>query len=195
MTEGTPVEVVNRQPPGRPEPAPLRVVHAVSEGAAVVAALVAGAIMLGIVIDVLFRTIFGGSVHGLLELVETFMVLVVYLGLAQAERTKTHVRMELLTGSLPVRIRLIIRSLAMLVATAGSGLFAYASFLRAVDSVQILEVRVGLLNFPIWPARIIVVVGFVLLLLESISRLYENLAALRKPEEYQEPTVTVEGYQ
>src|SRR5690606_18474583 len=93
MTEGTPVEVVNRQPPGRPEPAPLRVVHAVSEGAAVVAALVAGAIMLGIVIDVLFRTIFGGSVHGLLELVETFMVLVVYLGLAQAERTKTHVRM------------------------------------------------------------------------------------------------------
>lgn len=156
-------------------PRVIRVIRWLGNACAVVSALVAGTIMLAITFDVVSRTVGGGSVPGLLELVETFMIFVVYLGLAHAERTEAHVRMGLFTSLLPVTARRVVRSFAMLVATLGAGWFAWATSERAIASIEVREVRPGLLDFPIWPARIVIVVGFVLLLLENLAKLYEHV--------------------
>lgn len=156
-----------------------KVVRWINRATAVVAAVVAGAIMVAITFDVAYRKSGRGDVPGLLELVETFMIFVVFLGLAHAERTNTHVRVSLVTSALPSSVRSGVRVVALLIAMGGAGWFTWAAFERAHTAFVSHEIRTGLLNFPLWPARFAIVAGFALLMLENAVKLYEHLATFR----------------
>ena len=171
-----------------PSPGVVRVIRRAGDVTAVLAAVVSAGIMLGIVVDVVNREITGRSVPGMLELVETFMVVVVFLGLAHAEATGTHVRMGLVTRVLPHLWRRMARAFAMVVCMLGSAWFCYVTALRALDATTAREVRPGLLRFPVWPARIIVAVGFGLLVLEYGVRVWEEL---RRPSEDRDASTDV----
>jgi TRAP-type C4-dicarboxylate transport system permease small subunit len=140
-----------------------------------VAAGVAGAIMVAITFDVAYRKAGRGDIPGLLELVETFMILVVYLGLAHAERTNTHVRVSLVTSTLPSAVRNVVRTVALIIGMGGAAWFSWATLQRAETSFTTHEIRTGLLNFPLWPARFAIVLGFTLLMLENAVKLYEHV--------------------
>lgn len=152
-----------------------RVVRWINRAGAVVAAGVAGAIMVAITFDVAYRKAGRGDIPGLLELVETFMILVVYLGLAHAERTNTHVRVSLVTSTLPSAVRNVVRTVALIIGMGGAAWFSWATLQRAETSFTTHEIRTGLLNFPLWPARFAIVLGFTLLMLENAVKLYEHV--------------------
>lgn len=155
-----------------------KVVRWLNRAAAVVAAIIAGAIMVAITFDVAYRKSGRGDVPGLLELVETFMIFVVYLGLGHAERTNTHVRVSLVTSALPPSIRSAVRAVAFAIGTGGAAWFAWSALERAQTSYSSHEIRTGLLNFPLWPARFAIVLGFALLMLENAAKLYEHICRI-----------------
>ncbi len=130
--------------------------------------------MLGIVTDVVRRTLTGRSIPGMVELVETFMALEVFLGLAHAEAEGVHVRMSLVTNLLTFRIRRLLKTFGMAVCVFGSAWFVWGSALRAIDSTSVREVKPGLLRFPIWPTRWAIAFGFAVLVIEYIARVWEE---------------------
>ncbi|MCL1838935.1 MAG: TRAP transporter small permease [Propionibacteriaceae bacterium] len=177
-----PTDITEKVPVPRAVKMVIAGIHKASGAAAVLSTTVSLAIMIGIIADFSSRTITGRSLPGLLELVETFMVIVVYMALAQGERNKVHMRLDSVTDRLSVRIRYIVRAFAMVIATFGAGCYVYATSVRALSSLSYWEYRPGLLNFPVWPSRILIVVGFSLLLLESLVTLFEYILLAIHPQ-------------
>lgn len=161
-------------PDGTPAPRWVALVRRVGSSIAVLGTVVSGAIMLGIVVDVARRQLTGRSIPGMIEMIETFMVIVVFLGLAHAEAVGVHVRMSLVTRALPFRIRRWVKMTGMAICLAGSAWFAWASTIRAQASLAVGEVQPGLLRFPVWPARIVIAIGFVALIFEYAARIWEE---------------------
>jgi TRAP-type C4-dicarboxylate transport system permease small subunit len=140
--------------------------------------VVTGLIMMGIVADVARRAVTGRSIPGMIELVETFMAIEVFLGLAHAEATAVHVRMSLATNVMPFPVRRVVKSLGMFVCMVGSVWFAWASTFRAIEATAVGEVKPGLLRFPVWPARWAIAIGFAVLAFEYLARTWEEWHAV-----------------
>jgi TRAP-type C4-dicarboxylate transport system permease small subunit len=130
--------------------------------------------MLGIVGDVVRRSLTGRSIPGMIELVETFMALEVFLGLAHAEAQGVHVRMSLATNLMPFPVRRAVKTFGMVVCMLGSAWFAWGSIIRAIDATAVGEVKPGLLRFPVYPARWAIAFGFSILIFEYVARAWEE---------------------
>lgn len=139
------------------------------------AALLIMAVLTG---DVIFRNTFGVSVRGAFELVELLLVLAVFLGMANAERKQAHVRVMLVTSSVPPRVGEAMRLLGLFVSLVIVCWFVYSSGLRAAHSWRIGEYQSGLLRFPLYPGRMIIAVGFALLALELVMSILRRCIAL-----------------
>lgn len=169
-------EIVSLERPGW-----INAIRTVGRRTALTRSVVTGLIMLGIVADVVRRTITGRSIPGMIELVETFMAIEVFLGLAHAEATGVHVRMSLGTNAMPFPVRRVVKTFGMFVCVLGSVWFAWASTLRALEATAVAEVKPGLLRFPVWPARWAIAIGFAVLAFEYMARTWEEWNA--KPTE------------
>ena len=149
-------------------------IRTVGRRTALLRSVVTGLIMMGIVADVVRRSVTGRSIPGMIELVETFMAIEVFLGLAHAEATGVHVRMSLATNVMPAPVRRVVKSLGMVVCMLASVWFAWASTLRAIEATSVGEVKPGLLRFPVWPARWAIAIGFAVLAFEYLARAWEE---------------------
>ena len=156
------------------QPGWIRAVRTMGRRTALVRSFATGLIMLGIVTDVVRRILTGRSIPGMVELVETFMALEVFLGLAHAEAEGVHVRMSLVTNLMTFRIRRLLKSFGMAVCVLGSAWFVWGSALRAIDATAVREVKPGLLRFPVWPARWAIAFGFAVLVVEYVARVWEE---------------------
>ncbi|MDC4233342.1 TRAP transporter small permease [Actinomyces sp. B33] len=139
--------------------------------------------MLLTVTDVISRLITGGSVPGLLEFTEVALVFLVFCGIAYGQQQKTHVAVTLVTSRLPERIGRTVVVLGLLIILA---LFAWATFAtgsQALDSVMRQEARFGLAAVPIWPARVVLPIGFFLLFGETLIQLLNVIGGREKIRE------------
>jgi TRAP-type C4-dicarboxylate transport system permease small subunit len=159
-----------------------RFVEHVSGVLAVLGALAGVVLMFGITSDVANRFITGGSVRGLLELMESTMVFMVFLGTAYAEQTGTHVRMTLVTSAVPVRVAAAMRLVGMAVATLLVFWMTWRTGLRGIESFTRGEVQMGLMQWPLWPARMVIPIGLLFLGLQLIYRSVDSAKALMTGE-------------
>lgn len=146
-----------------------------TRGFAVVGALAAVVLMLGISADVGRRYFVGSSILGMLEVSETLMVLMVFLGMSYAEHTKTHVRMTLLTSRLPLRMAAVLRLTAFVISTWIIGWMAWQTTMRARSSIQMGEFGMGVLQLPLWPARAAIALGLAAATVQLIIRIVDQL--------------------
>lgn len=151
---------------------------------AIVAALAAVALVLTTSYDVANRGITGGSVPGLLDLNQTLLIVIVFLAIPWGERLGVHVRMTLVTNYLPNGIARVCRIVAYVLSTLIMFWFAYASVIRAIDSTSRAEAQLGLIHWPVWPARWVIAVGFLLVAIQCAIKIYD--AALGRPLEIDE---------
>lgn len=156
------------------KPGWINAIRTLGRRTALLRSFVTGLIMLGIVTDVGRRTLTGRSIPGMVEMVETFMALEVFLGLAHAEAEQVHVRMSLVTNLMAFRIRRLVKTCGMAICVLGSVWFAWGSTLRAIDATSVREVKPGLLRFPVWPARWAIAFGFAVLIVEYVARGWEE---------------------
>jgi TRAP-type mannitol/chloroaromatic compound transport system permease small subunit len=71
-------------------------------------------------------------------------------------------------------------------------MFTVTTFERAVSSTKVNEIVLGLVNFPIWPSRWIIVVGFALMTLVFVGKVASCLHALVTGEELRKTELKLE---
>jgi TRAP-type C4-dicarboxylate transport system permease small subunit len=133
----------------------------------------AGVFMVGVMLlmtlDVTLRNTSGRPLAGLVDWTELLLVLMVFLGIAEAQRTGEHVAIDVVADKFPRWLRsgsyLIGGSVGLTVALG----LAYSNTRNAVDSYAIREFRRGLAEVPIWPGRIVLALGFILFSLQIIA--------------------------
>lgn len=118
-------------------------------------------------VDVVSGRFFRAPVPGALELTETLMVCSVFFAVALAQEHKRHIRVELLINLFPRRARAAADVLAYLATLGVFALIAWYGWHMALYSYGAGEYQSGLLNFPLWPARLSLALGASLMVLQS----------------------------
>jgi TRAP-type C4-dicarboxylate transport system permease small subunit len=144
---------------------------------AVLAAVSVLLMMLLTCVDIGLRSLTGRSLAGAQEIIESLMVAVVFLGMAYALQKREHVAISLLTDALPIRLATVLRLAGQLVMNALVVWIIIRTGQAAIWSYSIGEVRFGLLQIPMWPARASIPIGFTGFLLQSLLDIPEHIRA------------------
>ena len=120
------------------------------------------------VADVVGTQLLHIPVPGPFELTESTMVLVVFGALTYAQIRRAHIRVELIYLRVGPRARAAMDVFADVAALTFFGLMLWQAINEAQYSIQINEATVGLIRFPLYPARIILAAGTGLLILRLV---------------------------
>jgi TRAP-type transport system small permease protein len=153
-----------------------RLVGRISLTAAVLAAASGVVLMIAVVADVATRTATGGSLPGMVDVAESMLVVMTYLGLAYGERTGQQIRTSVLTDRCPPGVAFALRTGSMVAMFLVVAWLTWASVGRAVESTTSREYRFGLIHWPLYPARIVVALGFAALLLVVVEKLWRMVS-------------------
>lgn len=140
-------------------------------------------VMLMVVYDVAMRNLGRPGVTGLVEYVEIGLMLAVFFALAEAERRRAHVSVDVLTGRLKGKAYMIVRISGGVAAAVVAILLAWASWTVLADSIARGEYKLGVVSLPMWPARAAVFAGFLVLALEQVVTAVEDIINRGQPEE------------
>jgi len=128
--------------------------------------------MVAITVDVVARNFAGEPIPGLLEISETTLVATVFLGISYAGVTNAHVSVDLLTSKLSQKASRLIAGAMWLLGALMVVWFSVATAERAMQSTKMGEVTQGLMVWPIWPTRWLIVLGFVAFLIVALTNAY-----------------------
>jgi TRAP-type mannitol/chloroaromatic compound transport system permease small subunit len=118
------------------------------------------------VADVIGTNFFDWPVPGTLEFTESTMVLIVFGALAFTQDKRGHIRVEILYALFGPRVQSFLDMMTHLVALVFFCLLAWYSFGELAYSWEIGEATMGTIRFPLYPARILLSFGAVLLILQ-----------------------------
>lgn len=124
-------------------------------------------VMVATVAEVVRRKLFGTSFPIVLESSEVALVVGAFMGLGLAQQMKVHVATTLLLDRVGPALARAMLVTALLVVIALMAWLVYESGSAAWSAYERGEARQGLYPVPTWPARLAIVVGFALLLLET----------------------------
>ncbi len=137
--------------------------------------------------DVIGTQFLKSPLPGAKELTESTMVLIVFGALTYAQIQRSHIRVELLYTRMGPRTRAVMDVIADLAAILFFSLLLWQAINEAMFSIQLKEATVGLIRFPLYPARIILAAGTALLILRLLIDLYEDLKRVRTGDELAPP--------
>lgn len=107
-------------------------------------------------------------VPGPFEITESTMVLIVFGALAYAQIRRAHIRVELIYTHVGPRVQAVMDVITDVAALVFFGLMLWQATMEAEYSYQINERTVGLIRFPLYPARFILAAGTGLLVLRLV---------------------------
>ena len=120
--------------------------------------------MIVCVADVVGTNFFDSPVLGTLEFTESTMVLIVFGALAFTQEKRGHIRVEILHGYMSPRVQSFMDLVTHALALVFFALLAWYSFGELSYSWEIRESTMGSVRFPLYPARLLLSVGAVLLI-------------------------------
>lgn len=120
------------------------------------------------VADVVGTQMLGSPVAGARELTESTMVLIVFGALTYAQIKRSHIRVEIVYLAVGPRGKAAMDVLACVCAIIFFSLMLWQGYDEAMFSMQIGEATVGLIRFPLYPARWILVAGTALMILRLV---------------------------
>lgn len=132
--------------------------------------------MITIIFDLSGRYFFNSPLPGSVELVRTFLVVLVFFGLANTQRKDEHIKMDLLLNYISPRVKLLLEIFGLSIALLVYAFTTYATIPVVIQSVIHGEYETGLIPFPMWPARIFMGVGLLLLVLQLVCDLIQKIA-------------------
>lgn len=131
----------------------------ISRALGVLSAILCAGLAVLLTMEAFFRASTGGGVRGMFEIAELALVMIAFLGFAQAEVNQSHVRVSLLTDRLKPEVRLRLQGIALVLCAVFLAWMGSELVVRAMESFQTGEYRTGLLNFPVWPGRTFAAIG------------------------------------
>lgn len=134
---------------------------------------------------------------GTIESVESLLVVSVYFGVALVALEGGHVNVTIATDRLPAGARHVLDALANVLAALIFGYLSAGAWAEAVRSIALLEYRLGVYRFPLWPFKTLFATGLALLTIQLLLNTVKHLALARgrdsyaglKREESREPVV------
>lgn len=102
----------------------------------------------------------GMPVPGAFEASESFMIIICFWPLAYIALRRGHISFELLTRSWSPRAQAVLGAVAAVLGALLASGITWASGVVAWDMWLVREYRMGTVNFPVWPFRMALVIGF-----------------------------------
>lgn len=133
-----------------------------------------------VVADVVARFAFNKPINGTLEISQYwYMPIIVFLGLAMAERTDQHISAPIVYDRLKPRLKIELSCISMILSVLLLAGFAWYGFEEAVVLME--QGAAGIVSqVPIWPTRFLVPFGSLLLALEIIAKFIAQVKQLRR---------------
>lgn len=132
-------------------------------------------LMLLSVFDVGMRQVGSQGVTGTIEWTEVVLVIMVFAGMAPAESSGAHIRTPLVTNRLPDKWAHGVRAAAQVMAAAYVAWLANQAFLEAKVAIDINELKIGVVEVPVWPAKLGIGIGLVALCVVMLCRILLHL--------------------
>lgn len=132
-------------------------------------------IIVVVCLDVAGRFLFNAPLHGGVEMSELLMVVLVFFGLAAAQQQRQNYSIELLTRHFPEWLQRCFELAGYIACLAIVILLAWPSSKQAIASFERGEAGFGIVPFPLWPARILLAIGFWLLAVQFACDIYRFL--------------------
>jgi TRAP-type C4-dicarboxylate transport system permease small subunit len=121
---------------------------------------------------------------GTIESVESLLVVSVYFGVALVALESGHVSVTIGTDRLPPGARHALDAIANVLAAAVFGFLAAGAAAEAARSIALLEFRLGVYRFPLWPFKTLFAMGLALLTIQLVLNTVKHLALARGRETY-----------
>jgi len=121
---------------------------------------------------------FGRPVVGAYELIETFMVITIFLAVAAAQQQRAHISVDLVKQHLPLRVQAVLTLLGLIFSAGLFLMIAYFGWIATSSSLASGEIRQGQLGFPVWPARMALALGASLMVLQCAGEFVSLLQKL-----------------
>ena len=102
------------------------------------------------------------------EFIATMMVVTVFLATALGQSRRNHIRVGVITNMLPRALQRITSFVQHAFSAAFWGLIAWYGWKSGLHSVSVGEYATGLINFPIWPARLVLGFGAMLMFVQCL---------------------------
>lgn len=133
-----------------------------------------------VVADVVSRFALNKPINGTLEISQYwYMPIIVFLGLAMAERTDQHISAPIVYDRLKPRLRIEFSFISMVLSVLLLAGFAWYGFEEAVTLME--QGASGIVSHvPIWPTRFLVPFGSLLLALEVIAKFISQAKQLSR---------------
>ncbi len=144
-------------------------IHTTSKALNWVACFAVILLVMGVFVDVFARWI-NRPVRGNIDTAELLLIPAVFFAMAYTHRLDGHIRVEILYTRFSTRVKGIMDSITLLIATGVYGFIIWSManrVWRIVTSPDPGPITIGL-AIPIYPLLIVVVVGFILLCLELL---------------------------
>ena len=138
--------------------------------------IIAGTLAILVTTDVTLRYVFNSPIAGLYELSEFMLIGTIYLGIAYVQTQKGHVRIEIFTAKLPPKAQQALNIFAYLIGIVAFGLITWRTGYMAWVAWDMNDYSMGLVQWPIWPARSLVPLGAGLLCLRLIRDMWQEFA-------------------
>ncbi len=107
-------------------------------------------------------------IAGAFEFIGAMMVVSVFLSVSLAQERREHIQVEMLVHMLSPRGRKAAEVWHYLLGAVFFALIAWASWPAALHSFRVGEFAAGLINFPIWPARMFLAFGATLVAAQCV---------------------------
>jgi TRAP-type C4-dicarboxylate transport system permease small subunit len=121
---------------------------------------------------------------GTIESVESLLVVSVYFGVALVALEGGHVNVTVATERLPPGARHGLDAVANLLAALVFGFLAAGAGGEALRSIALLEYRLGVYRFPLWPFKALFALGLALLTIQLLLNTVKHLALARGRASY-----------
>ncbi len=136
----------------------------------ILSAVVVCVMMLLVVTQIMARAL-RTALPGIVESLELLVVAVVFLGLAYTQSVNGHIRIDVISNQLPVKWRKVLEGLLLALALGTFGIMTYVSGEAAYEAWVFGDYREGLIEYPLWPSKILIPIGVGLLSLRLLVQL------------------------
>ena len=132
--------------------------------------------------DSIGTKIFGMPLPGAHEFTIAFLVLIIFGGMPQAQFTKSHIKITLIYGRMGKRGKALLDFIASLVGFWYLTLLTWQNAVFAKSSLEIREYAQGLFRFPVYPVKIVIVIGLGWMAVQLFINIFESGAKLVGPD-------------
>lgn len=152
---------------------------------AVLGGLVILAVALLTSADVFGRYALSKPIPGSGEICTVLFVIGIFLALGYTQAVKGNIRVEIVIGRLPWRVRRVTEFIVLSLMLVLTGLFTWSVAKLAIYSISIRETHMGTgyLEIPLWPAKLALSIGLFLVCLRLIVDMVNHIRVMGKGDE------------